>query len=118
MDKQQKLTPKYWIAHDNTTDDVIIGTAAKMLSDCQMKTYQYVGVGWLGGTGKSFEDQQTDLINAAIYLEENYPEIEFRIFEVAYPKSEDFDLVAPKATKRANTHVPTDAETQQMHDTR
>lgn len=116
MNKQQKLTPKYWIAHDNTSDDVIIGTAAKTLSDCQMKTYQYVGIGWLGGTGKSMNDQQTDLINAAIYLEENYPEIEFRIFEVACPKREDFDeyatLVAP------NTHVPTDAETQRMHDTR
>ena len=114
------MTPKYWIAHDNTTDDVIIETAAKMLSECQRKTYEYFR--YFIGQTRIDED---DLIDAQIKLEEEYPEIEFRLFEIAYPKSEDFGpdatLVAPKPQVRPeqmHTHVPTDAETQRMHDTR
>lgn len=29
MNKEQKFTPKYWVVHDKSLDDVVIFTAAK-----------------------------------------------------------------------------------------
>tara|TARA_Y100000296_G_scaffold35956_1_gene41643 strand:+ start:616 stop:819 length:204 start_codon:yes stop_codon:yes gene_type:complete len=37
MKINQKLTPKYWIAHDNTTGDVWLDTADKSLVGCRDK---------------------------------------------------------------------------------
>jgi len=33
MKTTQKLTPKYWVVHDKTTDDVFIDTARKGLAE-------------------------------------------------------------------------------------
>lgn len=37
MKTNQKLTPKYWVVHDLTTDDVIVGTLSKALDDASIK---------------------------------------------------------------------------------
>jgi hypothetical protein len=37
MKINQKLTPKYWIAHDNITGDVWLDTADKSLTGCRDK---------------------------------------------------------------------------------
>jgi hypothetical protein len=34
MIKGQRYSPKYWVAHDTRTDDVILSTASKSLSNC------------------------------------------------------------------------------------
>jgi hypothetical protein len=35
MNSNQKMTPKYWVAHDTRTDDVFINTASKSLVVCR-----------------------------------------------------------------------------------
>lgn len=43
MNKQQPLTPKYWIGHDESTDDVYLDTAAKSFTDCEKKMDEKFG---------------------------------------------------------------------------
>lgn len=46
MNKQQPLTPKYWIGHDESTDDVYIDTASKCCLDCETKMNEKFGDRW------------------------------------------------------------------------
>lgn len=43
MNKVQKFTPKYWVGHDNTTDDVFIETASKSRSNAVKKMEHLIG---------------------------------------------------------------------------
>lgn len=82
MKQDQKFTPKYWIAHDKTTDDVLIKTAGKSLDECKLLTYQHLGYGWLSWKSAGTEPDRGAMIDAQIRMEDEYPNIEFKIFEV------------------------------------
>lgn len=48
MNTKQKLTPKYWVVHDTTTDDVFIDTACKSIkysieAFLNLHAYSYFG---------------------------------------------------------------------------
>lgn len=45
MKPDQRHSPKYWVAHDTTTDDVILETATKSLYDTQVKLDDIYRVG-------------------------------------------------------------------------
>ncbi len=48
MNSNQKLSPKYWVIHDKTTDDVFLHTARKSMQDSVEYFYSYCG-GTIGG---------------------------------------------------------------------
>ncbi len=52
MKAEQKFTPKYWIVHDSTTDDVFLRTASKW-RDTAIQRYEL-----FEGKGKYFEDSE------------------------------------------------------------
>jgi hypothetical protein len=43
MNNNQRYSPKYWVAHDTRTDDVLISTASKSLSVCHNLTRTEIG---------------------------------------------------------------------------
>lgn len=52
MNQEQKLTPKYWIVHDATTDDVFLETAHKS-RDKAIQRYELFEI-----TNGYFEDNE------------------------------------------------------------
>ncbi len=46
MKAKQKYTPKYWVGHDKSTDDVFVETANKAKSDTAMNMAQLLGSDW------------------------------------------------------------------------
>lgn len=45
MKLKQKITPKYWVAHDKTTDDVFVLTARKSYDEAYKAFEDEYGVG-------------------------------------------------------------------------
>ncbi|AQW88927.1 hypothetical protein pEaSNUABM50_00402 [Erwinia phage pEa_SNUABM_50] len=46
MNIEQKLTPKYWAAHDSRTDDVILSTLFKYKQDTYDELVKLYGEDW------------------------------------------------------------------------
>ena len=64
MKKQQRFTPKYWIAHDKNSDDVLFSTAAKSRAEALDRLKRIHRV--------QYDD----------YLTNEYSSIELAVFEV------------------------------------
>lgn len=48
MKQEQEHSPKYWVVHDKTSDDVFINTASKGMGQCEENFVEYHGVARYG----------------------------------------------------------------------
>jgi len=46
MNNDQKLTPKYWVAHDKNSDDVFLKTASKDREEVQESLFNFLSGDW------------------------------------------------------------------------
>jgi hypothetical protein len=64
MNKDQELTPKYWVGHDVESDDVFLNTASKSKCEAETKMNErFRGTNWRNLDYISIDLMEIKLVN-------------------------------------------------------